>query len=36
MQFMLVVAAVILSLATALGTASILLNLLFRLMSKLR
>jgi hypothetical protein len=36
MQFLLVIAAVLLSLAAALGTASLLLTLLFRLMSKRR
>jgi hypothetical protein len=36
MQVLLLIAMVILSLATALGTASLVLSLLFRIMSKLR
>lgn len=36
MQFLLVIGAVVLSLGAALGTASLVLSLLFRLMSKMR
>jgi len=36
MQLLLLIGAVLLSLATALGTSSLLLSILFRIMSKLR